>query len=232
MRSKVFFFLLETNLVTRIQTFDCFQDVPQDDHPWCSWVEPEAADRHRSPHAWLHTHCWKGSRPRWWAHSPPLGSLQTEDTSISITKPSYVKFHWWGCVLMYLAEPWPARFGRNGRHQRLWGWRASRWGRCSGCLPRWRPACGGCQSCTPLSRSAGDAQKKALSLQAWRSTSVTRSEIDNSTTWMPVLIDISLSRVIFCKPYFSTAWSTLSLWNIKGTTPLVYTRLIKCRVFV
>lgn len=156
--------------------------------------------------------------PRWWAHSPPLGSLWNEDMSISITKPLYVEVHWW-CVLRYLAEPWPARFGRNGRHLRLWGWRASRQGRYSGCPPRWRPACGGCQSCTPLSRSAGEAQRKALSLQAWRSTPETHRKINNSTTWMPVLIDISLSSVIFCKLYFSTAWSTLSLRN-KSTKPL------------
>lgn len=32
-----------------------------------------------------------------------------------------------------------------------------------------------------------------------------------SRTWMPVLIEISLSRVIFWRPYFSTTWSTLSL---------------------
>lgn len=30
-------------------------------------------------------------------------------------------------------------------------------------------------------------------------------------TWMPVLIEISLSSVIFCRQYFSTTWSTLSL---------------------
>lgn len=30
-------------------------------------------------------------------------------------------------------------------------------------------------------------------------------------TWIPVLTEISLSSVIFCKPYFSTTWSTLSL---------------------
>ena len=32
-------------------------------------------------------------------------------------------------------------------------------------------------------------------------------------TWMPVLMEISLSRVVFWRPYFSTTWSTLSLWK-------------------
>lgn len=35
-------------------------------------------------------------------------------------------------------------------------------------------------------------------------------------TWIPALTEISLSSMIFCRPYFSTTWSTLSLGKSTG----------------
>lgn len=64
-------------------------------------------------------------------------------------------------------------------------------------------------------------------------------KINKSITWMPVLMEISLRSVIFCRPYFSTAWSTLSLPKQAQRTKLhtlhfylVLVRIFKCLGFI
>lgn len=133
----------------------------------------------------------------------------------------------------YLAEPWPVRSGRNGRHLRLWGWRASQQGKCSGCPPQWRPACGGCRSCTPLSRSAGEAQRRGLSLQdTWQSTSETLSEMDQnylnaSLDWdLPQQGDLLQTVFLHGLVHAFTAKSTVKVLGWYNTMYLPYSQYI------